>query len=68
MRPARSSSSRRRWWRCGSAHHILRWYGYDEETDQRVDPDDFAAYRDGPRRAYIWVGGRKQFFPIPERP
>ena len=43
--------------------HILRWYGYDEETDQRVDPDNFAPYREGRRRAYVLVGGRKQFFP-----
>ena len=43
--------------------HILRWYGYDEETDQRVDPDNFSPYREGQRRAYVLVGGRKQFFP-----
>jgi superfamily II DNA or RNA helicase len=44
-------------------NHILRWYGYDEETGQRVDPDDFSPYREGRRRAYVLVGGRKQFFP-----
>jgi len=43
--------------------HILRWYGYDSETDQRVDPDDFTPYREGQRRAYVLVGGQKQFFP-----
>jgi superfamily II DNA or RNA helicase len=43
--------------------HILRWYGYDEETDQRVDPDNFGPYREGQRRAYVLVAGRKQFFP-----
>jgi hypothetical protein len=43
--------------------HILRWYGYDAETEQRVDPDDFAPYREGQRQAYVWVGQRKQFFP-----
>jgi superfamily II DNA or RNA helicase len=43
--------------------HILRWYGYDEETDQRVGPDNFQPYREGRRRAYVLVGGRKQFFP-----
>jgi hypothetical protein len=26
---------------------ILRWYGYDAETGQRVDPDDFEPYRRG---------------------
>lgn len=44
-------------------HHILRWYGYDSETDQRVDPDRFTPYRQEERRAYVLVGGRKQFFP-----
>ena len=43
--------------------HILRWYGYDAETDRRVDPDDFRPYKTGERRAYVLVGGRKQFFP-----
>ena len=43
--------------------HVLRWYGYDEQTEQRVDPDRFAPYKDGRRRAYVLVGGRKQFFP-----
>ncbi|MBN1935849.1 MAG: helicase [Anaerolineae bacterium] len=43
--------------------HILRWYGYDERSDQRVDPDQFAPYREGQRRAYVKVAGRKQFFP-----
>jgi len=43
--------------------HILRWYGYDAETDQRVDPDNFGPYREGKRRAYVLVGKRKQFFP-----
>jgi HKD family nuclease len=43
--------------------HILRWYGYDAETDRRVDPDDFTPYRSAERRAYVLVGGHKQFFP-----
>ena len=43
--------------------HIVRWYGYDAETGQRVDPDNFAPYRQGERRAYVIVGGRHQFFP-----
>ncbi len=43
--------------------HILRWYGYDAETDQRVDPDHFAPYREGERRAYVLVGGERYFFP-----
>ncbi len=43
--------------------HVLRWYGYDAETGQRVAPDHFAPYRDGQRRAYVLVAGRQQFFP-----
>lgn len=42
---------------------ILRWYGYDAKTHQRVDPDDFAPYKSGARRAYVKVAGREQFFP-----
>ncbi len=42
---------------------ILRWYGYDAETHQRVDPDNFAPYKSGARRAYVKVAGREQFFP-----
>lgn len=44
-------------------NHILRWYGYDSETHQQVDPTHFEQYRRGERRAYIMVGGRHQFFP-----
>ena len=42
---------------------ILRWYGYDAETHQRVDPDNFAPYKSAQRRAYVKVAGREQFFP-----
>ena len=44
-------------------NHILRWYGFDEETNQPVDPSQFQEYLDGQRRAYVAVGGDKQFFP-----
>jgi len=44
-------------------NHILRWYGYDAETHQPVDPSRFREYLDGRRRAYVLVGGRHQFFP-----
>jgi len=44
-------------------HHILRWYGYDAETHQRLDPARYQDYLTGKRRAYIIVGGRHQFFP-----
>ena len=43
--------------------HVLRWYGYDDETDQPVDPEHFEPYRAGRRRAYIKVAGGKQYFP-----
>ncbi len=43
--------------------HILRWYGYDAETHEKVNPSRFQEYRDGKRRAYVIVGGRHQFFP-----
>ncbi len=42
---------------------ILKWYGYDAETHERVDPARFEEYRRGLRRAYVLVGGRHQFFP-----
>jgi len=44
-------------------NHILRWYGYDAETHQPVDPSRFREYLDGRRRAYVIVGDRHQFFP-----
>lgn len=44
-------------------NHILRWYGFDGETDRPVDPSRFQEYLDGHRRAYVVVGGDKQFFP-----
>jgi hypothetical protein len=43
--------------------HILRWYGFDADTHQRVDPDNFGPYRQGERRAYVEVAGQSQFFP-----
>lgn len=44
-------------------NHILRWYGFDSETHQPVDPSQFRDYLDGRKRAYVFVGGRHQFFP-----
>ena len=43
--------------------HILRWYGFDAETHQPVDPAGFDAYASGEKRAYVIVGGQRQFFP-----
>ena len=44
-------------------NHVLRWYGFDKETDERVDPGRFADYVDGKRRAYVIVAGKHQYFP-----
>lgn len=44
-------------------NHILRWYGFDAETHQPVDPAKFNEYLAGKRRAYVIVGGQHQFFP-----
>lgn len=47
---------------------LLRWYGYDAETDRPVDPYAFRAYLDGDRRAYLRFPTQygdmdKKFFP-----
>jgi hypothetical protein len=44
-------------------NHILRWYGFDAETHEPVDPGRFQEYLDGRRKAYVLVGGKHQFFP-----
>lgn len=44
-------------------NHILRWYGFDSETHEPVDPSHFEEYLAGIRRAYVMVGGNHQFFP-----
>jgi hypothetical protein len=44
-------------------NHILRWYGFDAQTHQPVDPSRFREYMDGQRRAYVIVGAKHQFFP-----
>lgn len=44
-------------------NHILRWYGYDAQTHQPIDPANFHAYLDGRSRAYVIVAGKHQFFP-----
>jgi len=46
--------------------HILKYYGFDSETDERVNPEEFDKYVSGGKRAYIRVGHTKQFFPIRE--
>ncbi len=43
--------------------HILRWYGYDAETGERLSDANIADYRANRRRAYVDVGGRRQMFP-----
>ena len=46
--------------------HILRFYGFDAQTHQPVDPSRWQEYVDGTRRAYVMVAGRHQFFPTRE--
>ncbi len=42
---------------------VLRWYGFDSETHEKVDPFNYAPYRRGTKRAYIEVAGNPQYFP-----
>ena len=42
---------------------ILKYYGRDSETGERVIPSQFAEYADGRRRAYVEVNGQHQYFP-----
>ena len=44
-------------------NHILRWYGFDAQTEKPVNPSDFKQYLDGRKKAYVLVGANKQFFP-----
>lgn len=46
--------------------HILRWYGYAEDTGQplrELSDLDCQLYLDGRKRAYVMVGGKHQYFP-----
>lgn len=42
---------------------VLRWYGYDAETKQHIDPFNFEPYHTGEKKAYIMVAGKEQYFP-----
>lgn len=47
---------------------LLRWYGYDEQTDRPVDPHNFEPYLNEEKRAYLkftTIAGdvEKKFFP-----
>jgi superfamily II DNA or RNA helicase len=42
---------------------IVRWYGHDEVSGKLLTEATFQEYRRGERRAYVEVGGGKQFFP-----
>ncbi len=44
--------------------HILKHYGFDEKSNKPVDPENFTPYISGEKRAYIKVGGKKNFFPV----
>ncbi|NUM53213.1 MAG: helicase [Candidatus Hydrogenedentes bacterium] len=46
--------------------HILRWYGYADDTQQplrELDDDHCGVYLNGGKRAYVLVAGRHQYFP-----
>lgn len=46
--------------------HILRWYGYTEDTGQplrEMSEEHAKIYLNGIKRAYVMVGGRHQYFP-----
>jgi superfamily II DNA or RNA helicase len=46
--------------------HVLRWYGYAGDTQEplaKLSDEEARPYLDGPKRAYIEVGGRHQYFP-----
>ena len=45
-------------------NHILRWYGYDAETHEPVNPTEFGDYLNHQRRAYVRIGDTQQFFPL----
>lgn len=42
---------------------IVRWYGYDADTHQRVNPANYREYLGSKKRAYVMVAGKEQFFP-----
>jgi hypothetical protein len=42
---------------------VLKWWGYDAETQEKIEPSQFAAYKSGKKRAYVLVGGKHEFFP-----
>ena len=46
-------------------NQIIRFYGYDAETHQRVieSGNDHRDYQTGKRKAYVLVGGQHRFFP-----
>jgi superfamily II DNA or RNA helicase len=44
-------------------NEILRGYGFDSETGEKVDRTKFADYLSGKRRAYVQVAGKNQYFP-----
>jgi superfamily II DNA or RNA helicase len=46
--------------------HILRYYGYTEDTNQpmrELSDNQSKAYLNGTKRAYVMVAGKHQFFP-----
>lgn len=44
-------------------NYVLRYYGYDSVTNERVDSTNFEPYLRGEKRAYVKVAGKNQYFP-----
>ena len=45
-------------------NQIIRFYGYDAETHQKViESGNYRDYQTGKRKAYVLVGGQHRFFP-----
>ncbi|MDP8203069.1 MAG: helicase-related protein [Candidatus Tenebribacter mawsonii] len=47
-------------------NHILRFYGYDSETNKPIDSNIFSEYCKGSKKAYVIVAGKHQYFPTRE--
>lgn len=46
--------------------HVLRFYGYDSQTNKRIDSSAFSEYSNGSKKAYVLVGDKHQYFPSRE--
>lgn len=42
---------------------VLKWYGFDSVTDEKIDPQDINNYWTGSKRAYVMIGDKPHYFP-----